>query len=485
MKVLRNIVLLCSVMLAVCGCNKEDIAMLTLDRTTLYFSSWKSPSQTIRYTSDNTSDIIVRSISEGWSALPNHAERTITVTATGSDKVEDDNDMSTGSMIIDAVTPKGETTTYYVTLYVLGKEVEVLDEAGMANCYVVSEGRKCYTFDASHRPDGSPLATAKVKLLWDSESYIVQNINFVDGKAEFYIESEEPTTSRVVNVNAVLAAYDSSDKIIWSWHLWIVNDNPLKAVADPKSGVTFMDRNLGAYKGNNSASQDHSAVHSAYGLYYQWGRKDPFARPYAYDASGADDETLYGSSAGYIYSTTKEVSSSVGTVEYATANPMAYITNAACIEENGNGIGDWMYSANDKLWNDEAKSLYDPCPYGWRVPRASELATLTFASDNTSDLDTARKQYGWYLENASERYFFSGCGYRRYTDGKIQNVNYSDVYPYNPEPWEGHYWSSTANSDGSAVSLYFDLITTRSLSHYAANKASRRANGMQVRCIKE
>ncbi|MBR4849950.1 MAG: hypothetical protein IKV09_03370 [Alistipes sp.] len=484
MKVLRNIILLCSVVLAVCGCNKEDIATLTLERTSLYFSSWKSPSQTIHYTSNNTADVVVRSVSEGWAAIANHAERTITVTAAGSSS-EDKEAVTEGALTVDAVTAKGEITTYYIYLYMLGNEMVVLDEAGRANCYVINEGHRCYSFDALHRPDGESIATERVELLWESESYVVQNVDFVDGKVEFYIESEEEGNTRVVDSNAVLAAYNSADKMVWSWHLWIVNDNPLTASANPQSGVTFMDRSLGAHKGNNSASQEQKAIHSAYGLYYQWGRKDPFARPYAYDASGADEEVIYGSSGGYIYATTKAVSSSVGTVEYVTANPMVYITNAACVEEGGDGIGDWMYSANDKLWNDEVKSLYDPCPYGWRVPRASELATLSFASDNTPDLDTARKQYGWYLENASERYFFSGNGYRRYTDGKIQNVNYSDAYPYTPEPWEGYYWSSTANNDGSAVSLYFDLITTRSLSHYAANKNSRRANGMQVRCIKE
>lgn len=484
MKILKNSILLLSVVLLFGACNKEEKATLTLERTALYFSSWGAPSQTIRYTADNAHNVVVRSVSKGWAALVDHTERTITVTAVGKSNEEEEEPSHEGALMIDAMTVEGELTTYYITLYMLGKETLLLDTEGKrANCYVVSEMGRSYAFDATHRPDGEELATKRVAVLWTSNEGIIHNTMFVDGKAEFFVNNEK--NDDFVNTNAVIAAYDSADKVVWSWHLWIVDTNPLTAVENPVSGVSFMDRNLGAYRGNNEASQEHSSIHDAYGLYYQWGRKDPFFRPYAYDTSGAESELAYTASGGYAVEKVKEVSSSVGTVDYATSHPLTFITNAACVEEDGDGVGDWLHEADNRLWNDNAKSLYDPCPYGWRVPRAEELAKLTFAADNTADLDTARKQYGWYLESGLERYFFSGCGYRRYMDGKVQNVNYSDAYPYNPEPWEGYYWSSTANEDGSAVSLYFDLITTRSLSHYNSAMSSRRANGMQVRCIKE
>lgn len=483
MKILRNSILLALVVLLFGACHKENTPMLTLERTALYFSSWKSPSQTIRYTAENTDNVVVRSISDGWAALIDHTQRTITVTAVGKSSETAEEPSNEGALMIDAMTADGDLTTYYVALYMSGKETLELDAEGKANCYVVSEMGRSYTFDVAHRPDGEVLDAKRAALLWTSNEGIIQNVLLVDGKVEFFVNNEEG--DEFVNTNAVIAAYDGADKVVWSWHLWIVESNPLVAVENPISGVTFMDRNLGAYRGNNETSQLPTAIHDAYGLYYQWGRKDPFFRPYAYDTEGAESELAYGASGGYAFEKMKEVSSSVGTVEYAVANPLTFITNAACVEENGNGIGDWLHKADNTLWNDNSKSLYDPCPRGWRVPRAEELAKLALASDNTADLDTARKQYGWFLESGSERYFFSACGYRRYLDGKVQNVNYSDAYPYNPEPWEGYYWSSTANDDGSAVALYFDLITTRSLSHYNSAMASRRANGMQVRCIKE
>lgn len=486
MRTIKNTILLLAVVLLFGACHKEDAATLTLDHTALYFSSWKSQPQTIHYTSHNASNVVVSMVSDGWAALVDHATRTITVTAVGKSSEEAEEPSTEGALVLDAMTSTGEITTYYIYLYMLGKESKELDAEGKANCYVVTEARRNYTFDAMHRPDGEALATAKVAVLWQSDNGIVNNVAIVDGTAEFYVENTEDTLSdSVIDANAVIAAYDASGAVVWSWHIWIVGSNPLTATPNPQSGVSFMDRNLGAYSGNVEASSEPKEVLAAYGLYYQWGRKDPFARPYFYDTSGAESEILYGASGAYVEGTTKEVTSSVGTIAYATANPMTFITNAASIEEDGDGIGDWLFEADNMLWNDNAKSVQDPCPYGWRVPRASELATLSLASDNTTDLDIARKQYGWYVESSSERYFFSACGYRRYTDGKIQNVNYSDAYPYNPEPWEGQYWSSTADNNGLAVSLYFDLITTRSLSHFEANRLSRRANGMQVRCVKE
>ena len=486
MKRIKNTILLLLVVLLFGACQKEKVATLTLDHTALYFSSWKSQPQTIRYTSHNAQSVVVSTVSDGWAALVDHAKRTITVTAVGKSNEEAEEPSTEGALVIDAITSTGERTTYYIYLYMLGKESKQLDAEGKANCYVVTEARRNYTFDAMHRPDGEALATAKVALLWQSDNSIVNNVGLIDGKAEFYVENaEDALLDSVTDANAVIAAYDASGAVVWSWHIWVVGSNPLTATANPQSGVTFMDRNLGAYSGNYEASSKPEDVLAAYGLYYQWGRKDPFARPYFYDAAGAESEMMYGASGAYVENTTKEVSSKVGTIDYAIAYPMTFITNATSIEEGGDGIGDWLFEADNALWNDNAKSVQDPCPYGWRVPRASELATLSLASDNTADLDTARKQYGWYLERGSERYFFSACGYRRYTDGKIQNVNYSDAYPYNPEPWEGYYWSSTADDNGLAVSLHFDLITTRSLAHFEANSPSRRANGMQVRCVKE
>jgi hypothetical protein len=90
------------------------------------------------------------------------------------------------------------------------------------------------------------------------------------------------------------------------------------------------------------------------------------------------------------------------------------------------------------------------------------------------------------LSDGNSKYFYSACGRRRYTDGKVENMNYKEgVYPSQPEPWEGYYWTSTTTAEGKAVALYFDLTTTRTINKFELDHPTRRANGLQVRCVRE
>jgi uncharacterized protein (TIGR02145 family) len=224
-------------------------------------------------------------------------------------------------------------------------------------------------------------------------------------------------------------------------------------------------------------------------MYYQWGRKDPFPRPLYFDAAGAYDEDRYNENSTYIKEVFAECSSSKGTLDYITKHPMHFITNATCIEEGGDGIGDWLWKghSDDNLWGDSAKSIYDPCPYGWKVPSADDMSVLYLAdAEDNTPLDDARKQYGWSLSDGNNKYFYPACGRRRYNDGKVENMNYKEgVYPSQPQPWEGYYWTSTTSADGKAVALYFDLTTTRTINKFFPSHSARRANGFQVRCVKE
>ena len=102
-------------------------------------------------------------------------------------------------------------------------------------------------------------------------------------------------------------------------------------------GAVMMDRNLGALTVIPSPSTVDN--YEAYGLYYQWGRKDPFTQPNAALAP-----------VGAITGVTQDVSS----IEYTVSNPTVIYDNAF-----------WGYDST--LWGVN-KTKYDPCPNGWRVP---------------------------------------------------------------------------------------------------------------------
>ena len=69
--------------------------------------------------------------------------------------------------------------------------------------------------------------------------------------------------------NAVIGLFDAAGNCIWSWHIWSVDYDPATMAQTYSSGAVFMDRNIGAL--TTDCTQPSSR-----GLYYQWGRKDPF-----------------------------------------------------------------------------------------------------------------------------------------------------------------------------------------------------------------
>lgn len=144
-----------------------------------------------------------------------------------------------------------------------------LSRDGTANCYIVSEAGD-YMFDAAVRGNGSgddaAIALAdgmKADWLWVTKG-LEQEISAVSldaGKGRIFF-----TAAGAAKGNAVIALADAAGEIVWSWHLWFTPEPRRVTYAN---GRVLLDRSLGAV-GTTPGSAE------AYGLYYQWGRKDPF-----------------------------------------------------------------------------------------------------------------------------------------------------------------------------------------------------------------
>ena len=343
MRSLKYVVVALMSIVAFAACKKEKSAELALERNSLYFASWDDAAQSISYVATNAKSVMVASYSTGWSAMVEGVQREIIIWPTGlNDEGEvDPNLPMEGSVVVNVLNKEGKAVSYYIYVYVC--PTQPIGVNSPANCYVVTTPGKSYTFDVMHRPDGEPLATKSVKLLWQSNPSVVKNVDKVDDNAIFYVQPLADDSSRVEDTNAVIAALDAAGEVIWSWHVWVVNDNPLASYSTYSNGKSFMNVNLGAFT-NSNGSKDEQQILDSYGMYYQWGRKDPFPRPYFFDASGADDESRYDALGIYISENYVERSSANGTIEYVTKNPMHYITNAASIEEGADGVGDWLWN---------------------------------------------------------------------------------------------------------------------------------------------
>ena len=407
----------------------------------------------------NAVSLDVFSAPAGWEIVPDAAAGKLTITSPAAD---DETAETSGTVMIYAYPRKGSPGSGSIFVS-MSREHDLSDQR--SNSYVVSKPDCRYTIPVLYKGEGNePLPTASVGIVWQSVKNLLQYVEMQGEKATFYVGSDDD--GELVEGNALLAAYDAAGEIVWTWHIWVADYTP-------QADGIYMSRNLGAL---DNATQTTEEILDSYGLYYQWGRKTPFVGPSKYNCASGIDASMYNADGTLVRISYVESSDETGTQEYANAQPLTFLLGTEDTDY------DWLCSAHDdNLWK-QTKTVDDPCPKGWRVPSASDFAGLAITDSHTSaDTQKLMMQYGWTLGDATSASFFLGAGRRSALYGKISNVNTNEV----PKPWIGCYWTSGTEAYESTA-LYFTLDTDdASLSEL--NPAARypRANGMQIRCVKQ
>ncbi|MBR5864268.1 MAG: hypothetical protein IKY76_06870 [Alistipes sp.] len=452
----------------------------------------------VPYKAVNISTVSVTASPAGWTVESMDVVNcTVTVTAPSSFANEENDIEENGLIKLSGYTAAG--TSVYISSYLslLNRSVDLTAEP--SNCYAISQKDTRYTIDVTHKGESSErISPAKVDVIWQTSTYLLDFDGFdpESGTYTFYIGSEDITDdndevigTRMPKGNAVIGAYNEADELIWSWHIWLT-DADVDEMAISTSAGEIMDRNIGAYT-NSNGSTDTELIYDSYGLYFQWGRKDPFPRPRDYKFTNNRDELAYtggGASKLFRYVTAEMVEGEVrnhpfGTMDYAIADPFTFILGTA------DNDFDWLHGEHDaSLWSATAKSKNDPCPRGWRVPDASVFTNFDIdAEQDAAALADVRNMYGWHLvdKTTGVKIFMPGAGRRSYENGVLTNMN-NYGYDHNPAPWIGYYWTASSTNGNKAQSMFFDLNTTRAVNNrYEAQKAMYRGNGMQVRCVRE
>ena len=338
-----------------------------------------------------------------------------------------------------------------------------LSSSGSANCYIVSEVGLYKFKPVKGNSSESVGAVSSAEVLWESfgRTYVTPNIGDLV-KSVSYSEGQITfqTADTFKEGNAVIAAKDASGNILWSWHIWFT-DQPQEQVYYNGAG-TMMDRNLGA---TSATPGDVGAL----GLLYQWGRKDPFL-----GSSSIHYESMAEAKSTITWPSAVSSDSSNGTIEYATANPTTFI-------KYNSSNNDWYYtgssSTDNTRWttSDKPKSIYDPCPSGWRVPDGGSNGIWSTALGSSSSFnDESLYSSTNKGMNFSGRFgsastiWYPASGFRNSYDGSLSNVGS-----------HGFYWSASPGSY-NAFSLYFHNNGNVNPSY-----SSSRAYGRSVRCLQE
>ena len=325
-----------------------------------------------------------------------------------------------------------------------------LSAEGTANCYLVKAAGK-YKFKAvKGNSDATVGNVKKTEVLWESfGTDVVPNVGDLVtgvGYKNGYVYFSTPEVFG--NGNASIAVRNSKDVILWSWHIWCSEEGWNDQVY-PNNAGTMMDRNLGA----TSATPGDIG---AFGLLYQWGRKDPFM------GSCAKSGTTLVASTGSWNTVT-----SPSSMDYAEENPTTFIkSNWTGGSVPGNG---WHTS-------ESVKGLYDPCPAGYRVPDGGENGFWATALETSSNawnsaiMKWSNSGFTWTLDNEPTAAWYPAVGYRDHDSGALYNVG-----SY------GYYWSASPYPSSSYNAYYFYFFNGNV---YPADNNAR-SYGCSVRCVRE
>lgn len=365
-----------------------------------------------------------------------------------------------------------------------------------SNCFIVKPGNLLsfepynrietgggYNIKTYLNPDDESLSIHHVGIIWQTKDCIGDNTD--KDKPLVWLgagggEHQKIYVRTQKEGNALIAAYNKDGQIIWSWHIWVTAnepDNLGKAVVyttynwDEKriysnervSGYAVMSCNLGAMADEQSGIAGNGTVlrypadeTKAFGMLYQWGRKDPFPplRTISYPVIDYNDNTTdihydnsnqqivhktAGSDASCLFHSVVGKNILGGGVKYAIANPTVFISGTNEVKQRESYVGDkknyfnngdWCPpgESDNKLWgglepatpgmktyvidksrnvniydNYGTKSIFDPCPSGWRV--ASGELWLGFSStglnprtmDNINYNDAADASFGMHM----------------------------------------------------------------------------------------
>lgn len=383
-----------------------------------------------------------------------------------------------------------------------------LDTEGTANSYIADRGAGSYSFTATimgngvdgiidegkfedasgnilTKAGGANIHPLSAKLLWQDTDELVEQVALVNGRVQVKMGRSQG--------NAVIAVYDKTNpnaedaKVLWSWHLWCTaTPKILEFVTSIYTGNNYkvMDRNLGA-------TATKAYLGTVQGLHYQWGRKDPFSGSLTYDGIRT---ILY------------DVRSGQGVYKYSdervTAGQAISTPSSLYSPRRGLGGESWCTKTTELkyLWGnpdgeqdafpkETLKSLYDPCPYGYKVAphdvfkilSKGEIAIFPPAGASLGDMYFIKS----YFANGST-FYYDNAGI-----DETKLIYLPETYRPNGDgiklgKW-GVYWCSSphpADKEHSGLMFNFHPYTAMDFEYNIYNPVVTSVPA-SIRCVKE
>ena len=304
--------------------------------------------------------------------------------------------------------------------------------------------------------DHANCSAAGVELSMADTDSIFADLTLVEGGSCRYIQFKVNSVP-ATGANGVISVKNSSGTVMWSWHIWVWPDDLTPVTITNKTNIRYNILPV-----NLATKKDASTSGKMYNWFYQWGRPTPMLPPKSYN------------------STTKATNYGVKTFAVSSGVASTYgagIQNPQMFYKNSSSPYNWFGSTSYyNLWdakctstgnsdNTVVKTVYDPCPVGFKMPNGN---TFTYFSKPNA---VGSFNNGWYFRrNSSDTtgVFFPASGYRRNLNGSLLDVGSI-----------GYVWLSSARSTLNAGCMYF--VSNSADMQYGVY----RAQGCSVRPVKE
>ena len=373
--------------------------------------------------------------------------------------------------------------------------------------------------------DASPVDVSSVALSADGYVRFSTPETFVPGNAVIAVFAEEGVTydSITADENKII----NNATLLWSWTIWAADGYDPEATAVNADGKLFMDRNLGAVISGVGSKGEYEPAY-AVGNYYQWGRKDPFPsiadycnywpcenvntligtptytpivalRVNGQSAAKNVDNQVWGYKTKEDGSFNKDLTwhsierNSIGAPSlsnsvfsgYAVEHPYVYILNSTYPD---GGYYPWI-TTNDQsyraFWggSESKKTLFDPCPTGWRVCNKAEAESFMQAVSSTATLASNLLGYdfdGHYLPMTGTR------GNKNMRTTNVRSCGYeTKSYMWTSEILTSHNYGYAYTAAMIAPANYADAGKPNALKMTTEGQDRYLTQACPVRCVKE
>ena len=349
---------------------------------------------------------------------------------------------------------------------------------------------------------GANASVDGAEVVWADAADLVHSPSIAHDGGEGFLDFEVKA-SDIQSGNAVVAVTKgsgASKTVLWSWHLWFAPKDALDKIKVTNhqnkdyyftketlgwkptlwSGSTYSSARTVKVKveqtvANNGAkaytviniTQNPGGVRKGATTLYQFGRKDAFPGVAKADLASNSHFT--------------ENAGDNMSIENGIQHPDLYYTWGSNWENNYSYNNLWSADNTARGFNDNSvvKTVYDPCPVGFKMPASNAFTGFTTTGQNSStqselnieDSQTFQNNLGhnfWTNSSKTATIYFPASGCRDNSDGSLSTIG---IF--------GSYWSAYYNVSNYGCFLIFYSGLVNPL------YAGIRANGFAVRPVAE